>query len=83
MFSLERLYTLDKVFVSSPSLHRIGLSGSGELERRVSRRVKVYSLAFELPIYQSKLISIVSKLIRINFFVVVVSMFKSKLKFVS
>ena len=31
----------------------------GELERGMSRRVKVYSLAFEIPSYQTRLISIV------------------------
>ena len=43
---LERLYTLDKVFGSSPPLQGIGLSGVGELEREVSMRVKVFFLIF-------------------------------------
>ena len=46
VFSLERLYTLDKVFgFSPPPLQGIGSSGVCELERGVKRRKMIYSLA--------------------------------------
>ena len=47
---------LSKIF-----LKEIGLSGVGEMDRGSSRRVKVYSLFLELPLYQTRLISILSK----------------------
>ena len=45
VFSLERLYTLDKVFGPPPPLQGIGSSGVCELERGVKRRKMIYSLA--------------------------------------
>ena len=50
MFSLDRLYTLDKDFGASPllcSVQGIGLSGVVELERGVSGRLKVQKISFQ------------------------------------
>ena len=61
VFSLERLYTLDKVFsFSPPPSARACVSWRG-----CEKEENGLFLSFELPIYQSRLISIVTKPIMI------------------